>query len=64
MKRIDGFSSWQCFLCCLNSTQERAHRHSLSLIFEAKLTPKINKLRKSFYIKSQLSQVSIIALLD
>ena len=43
--RLDEFSPWQCLVLCSVSSQERANKNKLFLIFDTKLTSKINKLK-------------------
>ena len=45
---IDELSRWQCLILCLISSQERVSRNKLSLIFNTKLTSKMNKLKTTF----------------
>ena len=52
--KIDEFSPLQVLVLCLISSQERASKDKLYLIFNSKSTLKTNKL-KTFYLKRKLN---------
>ena len=48
---VNELSHWQCLLLSLISIQEKASKHSLSLIFNRKSTPKKKQAKISLISK-------------
>ena len=58
---VNELSHWQCLLLSLISIQEKASKHSLSLIFNRKSTPKKKTSENISYFKSKSNQVFVTA---